>query len=170
MGRKSYNSPMVFSIIPRKAANSLKQFSHRLSGRALKHLPGLPGPLAEWIPLLVLVFLIGVGIAGWLTQRVIRTDKQEAYHYNDPISVDSPAFRRSAAIVGFPIVAGNRATLLNNGDAIFPAMRHDISGAKKSVNLETFIIKSDKAGGPIIEALADAARRGVQVRLLFDAI
>jgi cardiolipin synthase len=159
------SQPTVFH----RAFTSLKQLSHRLSQRLLKHVPGLPGPLAEWIPLLLLLFVIGVGIAGWLTQRVIRTDKQEAYHYLNPIAVDSPAFERSTVIVA-PLVSGNSAAILNNGDAIFPAMLRDIANARNSINLETFIIRSDPGGEPFIDALAAAAKRGVQVRLLYDAM
>jgi cardiolipin synthase len=67
------------------------------------------------------------------------------------------------------MVGGNAATILENGDEIFPAMIRDIRGARKSVNLETYIFQPDHAGRMVADALIDAARRGVEVRLLVDA-
>ncbi len=154
----------------RRIFHAIQHFSQRLSKGLVKRIPGIPGVLAQWIPVLLLLFLIGLGVLGWIAQHVLRADKQEHYHYKTLISLQDPSFKTSTIIVGFPLVHGNQATILNNGDAIFSAMLRDIARAQKSVNLETFIIRSDKAGKPIIEALIAAARRGVQVQLLYDAV
>ncbi len=130
----------------------------------------LPRPLAERVPLLLLLLLIGLGVAGWVTQHVIRTDKQERYTYGRPLAVADPLFPEATTAVGFSMVKGNQATILNNGDAIFSSMIRDINQAKLSVNLETFILRSDPAGAPLMDALCAAAKRGVQVRVLMDAI
>jgi cardiolipin synthase len=130
----------------------------------------LPAPLYERIPLLLILALVGLGFAGWLTQHVIRTDRQEVYHYDHPILLEDPVFIRSSIAVGFPFVPGNRAEILNNGDAIFSRMLKDIERARASINLETFILRSDPAGEPFVAALSAAARRGVEVRVLFDAV
>lgn len=74
------------------------------------------------------------------------------------------------SVLAFPMVGGNRVELLNNGDQIFGAMIRDINEAKASVNLETFILRSDDAGEPVMNALIAAANRGVEVRLLIDAV
>ncbi|HXO20093.1 MAG TPA: phospholipase D-like domain-containing protein [Thermoanaerobaculia bacterium] len=66
------------------------------------------------------------------------------------------------------MLPGNRAEILNNGDAIFPAMIGAIRGAKVSVNLESFIFNNDHAGQLFADALMDTARRGVEVRVLVD--
>jgi cardiolipin synthase len=66
------------------------------------------------------------------------------------------------------MVGGNRAEILNNGDEFFTAMVEAIRGAKKTVNLESYIYKPDKAGELMTQALIDAARRGVEVRVLVD--
>jgi cardiolipin synthase A/B len=161
---------MVRSSPLQKITHPVQKVTHSVSDRILKILPNLPEPLAKRIPLILLLLAIGAGAAGWITQHVIRTDKQENYHYLNPITVEHPAFERSAAIVGFPMVGGNSATILNNGDAIFSAMLRDIDNAKKSVNMEMFIIKSDAAGKPFFKALSAAAKRGVPVRVLYDAV
>jgi cardiolipin synthase len=45
-----------------------------------------------------------------------------------------------------------------------------IAGAERSVSLLTYIFYPDRAGGPIIEALSRAVRRGVAVRVLIDDV
>ena len=97
------------------------------------------------------------------------TEKQENYELDARLKVVDPAFRRSAEALGNPMVGGNSALLLENGDEIFPAMVRDILEAKRSVNLETYIFQPDRAGRIIGDALIAAAQRGVEVRLLVDA-
>jgi cardiolipin synthase A/B len=96
-------------------------------------------------------------------------EKQENYDLDDRLKVADPAFRRSAEALGNPMVGGNSALILENGDEIFPAMVRDILEAKESVNLETYIFKPDRAGRMIADALMAAAQKGVEVRLLVDA-
>jgi len=94
--------------------------------------------------------------------------KRRIYHFNHPVPLEDVAFRRSLDGFGNIMVRGNSADLLQNGDAIFPAMLQAIAGAKQTVNLESYIFSDDKAGAMVTKALADAARRGVEVRVLVD--
>ncbi len=64
--------------------------------------------------------------------------------------------------------AGNKVTLLENGEAFFPRVFEAINAARKEVLLETFILFEDKVGLQLHEALLDAAKRGVQVSVLVD--
>lgn len=100
---------------------------------------------------------------------VVRLDKRSVYRYDHPFAVEDDAFLRSLSAFGFAMVGGNRAEILNNGDEIFPAMTRAIREAKHTVNLESYIFKNDRAGEIFAEALIDAARRGVEVRVLVDA-
>lgn len=72
----------------------------------------------------------------------------------------------SAANLGWR--EGNRYTLLENGEAYFPAVNHAIDAAAKEVLVETFIIFDDKVGQALQRTLIAAARRGVSVDLLMD--
>lgn len=63
---------------------------------------------------------------------------------------------------------GNHFTLLENGEAFFPAVFEAIAHAQREVILETFILFEDKVGLGLHEVLVAAARRGVQVDLLID--
>ena len=101
--------------------------------------------------------------------NVVGKEKRDVYKFEHPIAVDTPVFRRSAEALGNPVVRGNSAALLKNGDEIFPAMTKDIREAKRSVNLETYIFQPDKAGQEFAAAMIAAATRGVEVRLLIDA-
>jgi cardiolipin synthase len=100
---------------------------------------------------------------------MVRFDKRSVYRQYDPsLAVEDDAFRRSLSAFGFAMVDGNRAEILNNGDEIFPAMTGAIRAARKTVNLESYIFNDDRAGKIFTEALMDAARRGVEVRVLVD--
>lgn len=63
---------------------------------------------------------------------------------------------------------GNRLTLLNSGEEYFPALLAAITAARDNIWLETYIFAKDTVGDSVAAALAAAARRGVQVRVLVD--
>lgn len=63
---------------------------------------------------------------------------------------------------------GNRIGLLECGAQFFPALEAAIIAAECEIHLETYIFADDETGRRIAGALADAARRGVVVRLLVD--
>ena len=67
-----------------------------------------------------------------------------------------------------PIFQGGEVTILQNGDAFYPAMLEAIRKAKDSVNFEVYIFEPDEIGRQFIEAFKDRARAGVEVRLLLD--
>jgi cardiolipin synthase len=97
------------------------------------------------------------------------SEKRSVYKLDPAFRTTDPAFRRSLDNFGTRMVGGNTAELLLNGDQIFPAMTRDIRRAKTSVNLETYIFQPDRAGRQFADAMIEAARRGVEVRLLVDA-
>lgn len=63
---------------------------------------------------------------------------------------------------------GNHVALLCGGAEYFPALIAAIDDAKEEVYLETYIYHVDDTGQRVTEALAAAARRGVQVRVSVD--
>ncbi len=65
-------------------------------------------------------------------------------------------------------VAGNRFTLLENGEGFFPRVFECIAAAEHEVLLETFILFEDKVGQALQEALLTAAGRGVQIDITID--
>jgi len=60
--------------------------------------------------------------------------------------------------------------LLKNGAEVFPAMLNAIDRAGSSIALEMYIFSDDGTGREVRACLARAARRGVDVRVLVDAV
>ena len=67
-----------------------------------------------------------------------------------------------------PVFQGGEVTILQNGDAFYPAILEAIRKAKDSVNFEVYIFEPDEIGRQFIDAFKDRARAGVEVRLLLD--
>ncbi len=81
-----------------------------------------------------------------------------------------PLGRLGHAITHLPLTTGNEVDLLHNGDQTFPAMLAAIRAAKQRVFLSTYIFDTGPIGREFVAALADAAARGVDVRVLIDGI
>jgi cardiolipin synthase len=67
-------------------------------------------------------------------------------------------------------VAGNRVRLLRDGAEAFPAMLAAIEHAREQILLEMYWFDSDRTGRRFAQALHDAARRGVEVAVLYDSL
>jgi len=67
-------------------------------------------------------------------------------------------------------VEGNQLRLLRNGSAAYPEMLSAIAGAEQQILLEMYWFGSDVIGQRFAGALAAAARRGVEVSIIFDAV
>lgn len=65
-------------------------------------------------------------------------------------------------------VGGNRLAVIETGSGRLQALLELIRGARKSLRLLFYIFASDRSGTLVRDALIDAARRGVRVRLLLD--
>ena len=68
------------------------------------------------------------------------------------------------------LVAGNRLSLLCNGEEAYPAMLAAIAAARESIHLSTYIFDNDRTGREFALALREAAGRGVAVRVIIDSI
>ena len=74
------------------------------------------------------------------------------------------------AIVGSPMVVGNRVSLLQDGPATYQAMFAAIRGAKRHINLETYIFEDDEKGREFADVLLAKQGEGVQVNLIYDSV
>jgi cardiolipin synthase len=68
------------------------------------------------------------------------------------------------------LTSGNRITVLSTGDEAYAAMLAAIDAAERSILLETYIFDRDRAGERFVRALSAAVARGVEVRVLIDAV
>ncbi|OLP60001.1 cardiolipin synthase [Xaviernesmea oryzae] len=69
-----------------------------------------------------------------------------------------------------PLYAGNRIDRLDGGDEAYARMLEAIGAAERSILLETYIFDRDPIGLRFAEALKAAVARGVEVRVLIDAV
>ena len=67
-------------------------------------------------------------------------------------------------------VGQDSVRLLRDGVEAFPAMLQAIAAAKSEVLLEMYWVGADACGGLFRDVLADKARAGVPVRVIYDAV
>jgi len=97
------------------------------------------------------------------TGRRYRFTTSEAAEFRDTIVL---LLRNNRAF----LTEENRVDLYTRGDEKFDALFAAIRGARDHIHLEYFILNNDELGRAVIHALAEKAREGVEVRLLFDAM
>lgn len=73
------------------------------------------------------------------------------------------------AIVGSPLVSGNKVTLLLGGENTYTSMLIAIRGAKDSINMESYIFDDDEMGSLFSDALLERRSAGVTVNLVYDS-
>jgi cardiolipin synthase A/B len=70
----------------------------------------------------------------------------------------------------YKLTSGNSIEMLKGGDEAYAAMLEAIETARRSILLETYIFDRDIIGFRFADALIRAVRRGVEVRVLIDAV
>ena len=68
----------------------------------------------------------------------------------------------------FPWRNGNRFEILIDGSNFFPSMLDTIDSARQNILLEMYLIESGNVADRFIEAIKNAAERGVQIYMLLD--
>jgi len=112
--------------------------------------------------------LFGIAVTGAL---LLLAQDQDTLRVQSPIGADDPRFTEYvASLVGAPVLQGDAYTVLRNGDEVFPPMLDAIRKAQKRISMETFIYEDGVVGDQFTQALIEAARRGVSVRVVLDAI
>jgi cardiolipin synthase len=115
------------------------------------------------LTVLIILVIIGGLLALAQDQETLRIES--AYAVEDP---QFPAY--AAALLGGHASGGNRYTVLTNGDQIFPPMLDAVKGAKRRISFETYIYNKGTLGQQFTDAFIAAAKRGVLVQLVVDAI
>lgn len=107
----------------------------------------------------------GAGVRGQDCARMLERLRAEA----GDMGVLGCHLNLTAAAGGSPIVCGNRATLLVDGDVTFASMLQAIAGATDNINFETYIFHDDEVGRLFANALIKKRAEGVRVNLIYDA-
>jgi cardiolipin synthase len=74
------------------------------------------------------------------------------------------------AVTDWPLTAGNRLDVFHDAERTFAAMIAAIESAERYVHLGTYIFDGGPVGQRFATALAAAANRGVDVRVLLDGV
>jgi cardiolipin synthase len=139
-------------------------------GSSIEPLRALPlrARVRRRVPLLLkilLVVVIAVGLA------LLFAQDQETLHIKSGVAADDPVFPDYvAALTGSGITRGDEYQILVNGVEIFPALLDAIRQARRRINFETYIYDTGTVADGFTTALAAAAARGVEVRLIVDAV
>jgi cardiolipin synthase len=128
-------------------------------------------PRVYRIPVEVYLAALALAVALSVAFSILAKPREIDYRLPHRFGIHDPEFLPSAHALADPVmIAGNRVTVLENGDAFFPAMLDAIRGARETINFESYIFWSGSVASRFRDALAEQARRGVEVRLLLDAV
>ena len=117
-----------------------------------------------------LVFSI-LAVVGIVAAVLALAQDQETLEIESRYGAADPRFPAYvAALVGADPTEGNRYDVLTNGNEIFPAMLAAIDKATRRISFETYIYTKGAVADRFTGALEAAARRGVRVDLIVDAI
>ncbi len=87
-----------------------------------------------------------------------------------PRSPDAPVYTSLFNLSRIPATTGNKVELLIDGEATFDSIFAGIASARHYVMVQFYIIRTDDLGRRLVRALANKAREGVRVYLLYDEI
>jgi cardiolipin synthase len=124
---------------------------------------------ARWMGRRILVGVTGAAAA--IALVLLFAQDQETLRLRSALEAGHPAFPDyAAALTGTSVTRGDRYEVLRNGTRIFPAMLEAIAHARRRISLETYIYDRGVVADRFTAALAAAARRGVSVRVIVDAV
>jgi cardiolipin synthase len=123
-------------------------------------------PWYAWFLIGAIAAALVFAIALLLTRR-----RDTPYLHLDPDAhptIDC-AIEMLAGLTEGSLYKGNAARVIQNG-GLYPAMFEDIAGAQHSVHLETFVWTKGELERQFVDAFAERAQCGVEVRVLIDAM
>ena len=118
----------------------------------------------KW-PTVVLLCIGVVAFALFIAQDAATLSVRTGRFVGDPQFPDY-----LAELVGAPVSNGDTYVVLQNGDEIFPAMLTAIKQARTSVLFESYVYTEGEVEKQFTAALAEAAERGVGVRIVLDGL
>ncbi|HEV2018509.1 MAG TPA: phospholipase D-like domain-containing protein [Gemmatimonadaceae bacterium] len=122
------------------------------------------------LTVVVTLIVVAAAVFVYVTASVNAEADREAAVVSVPrVASDADAFMRAlGGSASADVIGGNKITLLKNGIEIFPALLDAIKSARHSVHFSTFIYSSGHIPVQFADAFSAAAKRGVEVRMVFD--
>lgn len=140
----------------------------------------------SWIFLLVLVPVVGLllyvflGSDGLLDYRKARIRRKRhdilqslegiVEHRSDDTDTTSTAHRFHAEYAGSPLSTDNQVEIFTSGAAKFTRLFAELAAAEDHIHAQYFTIQNDSVGKEFMRILAEKARQGIEVKLLYDTI
>jgi cardiolipin synthase A/B len=132
----------------------------------------------------ILYLLLGVNrvrrqalaMRGEMLEHRASTDRSagEIHRHEIVFDPEDESFRLFSRLVervtARPLVGGNEIVPLTNGIEAYPALLHAIEAARSSIGLSTYIFDGASGGKQFVDALGQAQQRGIEVRVLIDAV
>jgi len=123
----------------------------------------------------ILYLLMGVNR---VQRRAARLRSAMVRHRVEPLAVAdepsgthlAPLARMLNNVMDRSLVAGNSVEALVDGAQAYPAMLEAIESARASIMLASYIFNGDGIGAQFVDALARAAKRGIDIRVLIDDV
>ena len=116
-------------------------------------------------------FLILLVAAAVVALGLLLAQDQDTLHVRSAVSAEDAAHAEYiASIVGADLSHGNHFDILTNGVEIFPALLTAIEESKRRISFETYIYDTGEVANRFTDALERAARRGVKVNIVVDAV
>ena len=110
-------------------------------------------------------WLIGITVVGLLSVACTRV---KAHIELPDLAAEDASFLPTLEAYTSTARGGNRATLLLNGDNIFPAQLAAIRAARTSITYAQYFYEEGPIGREIADALAERCRAGVRAHILLD--
>lgn len=140
--------------------------------------------ILAWVPIAGIVLYIFFG-ESWLSRRrarrmqILEEAARARFEALEPFAAtEDPTKRpflaplnrlaRKSSII--PALSDNKLELLDDADAFFPALLEEINKAERTISLLFYIYAPGGRVDAVTQALAAAAKRGVHVRILADAV
>lgn len=115
--------------------------------------------------------IISSAVSVLIVRNFLENEKKIRHRIVTDYGVGDPEFVRTMGqLLGPPLLEGNRVTMLQNGNEIFPAMLAAIRSANRSITFENFLFAEGRVSDEFAEALAERAAAGVKVHYLQDAM
>lgn len=110
-------------------------------------------------------------LSGQQSAALLRVVGVQAGHDGDELPALLDRHRRvEEKVAGEPLTAGNRVTLLRDGDGTFAAVFDAVQSAKHHINLEYYTIEDiDHDGRKLSDLLIAKRRAGVAVNVIYDS-
>jgi len=104
------------------------------------------------------------------SQHLIQRTSSNIREYIVPVTVDTPLYTSLFNLARIPATRGNSVDLLIDGGPTFDSIFKGLESATEYILFQFYIIRDDDLGSRLGRILADKARSGITVYLLYDEI